>query len=469
MKSSIAAFVTAVSNFSKINQKFDGSISLLITGDEEGIAINGTKKVVEYLRKRKEKIDFCLVGEPTNPNKLGEMIKIGRRGSMTGKLSVIGIQGHVAYPNRANNPSTALVQILKELKEIKFDKGTKDFQPTNLEITKINIDNSADNVIPGLANASFNIRFNNKHTSYKLKNKINKIIKQICNKNKSKYKIEYSVSGEAFLTKPNKTTFMIQNTIKKVTKIKPKLSTTGGTSDARFIRKIAPCLEFGLVGKTMHKVGECVSLSDLKRLTLIYTKILDNYFKWKLVLITSDTSQNHDTGPGHPEQIARVSVIVENFKKLNNKNLIWKKPSKVSDDILLTTHEKNYLNLVKSSFPKKGFSSLDGDTIISPGSKEATFDAVGSIIAAIDGVEKKEFRNAFCGVRPPGHHSSQNKAAGFCILNSVSIGANYLLKKYKYKKVAIIDFDVHHGNGTQDIFYENENALYFKINFLFKN
>ena len=283
MKSSIAAFVTAVSNFSKKNKKFDGSISLLITGDEEGIAINGTKKVVEFLRKRKEKIDFCLVGEPTNPNKLGEMIKIGRRGSMTGKLSIIGIQGHVAYPNRANNPSTALVRILKELKEIKFDKGTKDFQPTNLEITKINIDNSADNIIPGLANASFNIRFNNKHTSHKLKNKINKIIKQICKKNKSKYKIEYSVSGEAFLTKPNKTTFMIQNTIKRITKIKPKLSTTGGTSDARFIRKIAPCLEFGLVGKTMHKVGECVSLSDLKRLTLIYTKILDNYFKWKLV------------------------------------------------------------------------------------------------------------------------------------------------------------------------------------------
>ena len=263
MKSSIAAFVTAVGNFSKKNKKFDGSISLLITGDEEGIAINGTKKVVEYLRKRKEKIDFCLVGEPTNPNKLGEMIKIGRRGSMTGKLSVIGIQGHVAYPNRANNPSTALVQILKKLKEVKFDKGTKDFQPTNLEITKINIDNSADNVIPGLASASFNIRFNNKHTSYKLKNKINKVIKQICNKNKSKYKIEYSVSGEAFLTKPNKTTFMIQNTINKITKIKPKLSTTGGTSDARFIRKIAPCLEFGLVGKTMHKVGECVSLSCL--------------------------------------------------------------------------------------------------------------------------------------------------------------------------------------------------------------
>ena len=279
MKSSIAAFVSAVSNFVANKRDFNGSISLLITGDEEGVAINGTKKVVEYLKKKKEKIDFCLVGEPTNPNKLGEMIKIGRRGSMTGRLSIIGIQGHVAYPNRANNPSTALVQILKELKEIKFDNGTKDFQPTNLEITKINIDNFADNVIPGLANAKFNIRFNNKHSSNSIKKKINKIIKKISNKNKSKFKIDYRVSGEAFLTKPNNTTYMIQDIIKKITKIKPKLSTTGGTSDARFIRKIAPCLEFGLVGKTMHKVDEAVSLSDLKKLTLIYSTILKNYFK----------------------------------------------------------------------------------------------------------------------------------------------------------------------------------------------
>ena len=279
MKSSIAAFVSAVSSFVENKRKFNGSISLLITGDEEGVAINGTKKVVDYLRKKKEKIDFCLVGEPTNPNKLGEMIKIGRRGSMTGRLSIVGIQGHVAYPQRANNPSTALVQILRELKEIKFDNGTKDFQPTNLEITKINIDNSADNVIPGLANATFNIRFNNKHSSNSLKKKINKIIKKISSKNKSKYKIDYSVSGEAFLTKPNNTTFMIRDIIKKITKIKPQLSTTGGTSDARFIRKIAPCLEFGLVGKTMHKVDEAVSLTDLKKLTLIYSNILQNYFK----------------------------------------------------------------------------------------------------------------------------------------------------------------------------------------------
>ena len=180
----------------------------------------------------------------------------------------------------------------------------------------------------------------------------------------------------------------------------------------------------------------------------------------KTGLVTSDTYQNHNTGEGHPEQIARVSVIIDNFKKINNKNLIWKKPSIVSDKIILTTHDLDYVNLVKDSFPKKGFSSLDGDTIISPGSKDATFDAVGSIIAAIDGVENKEFKNAFCAVRPPGHHSSQNKAAGFCILNSVSIGANYLIQKYKYKKIAIVDIDVLHGNGTQDIFYDNENVLF---------
>ena len=279
MKSSIAAFVSAVSIFIQKNRGFKGSVSLLITGDEEGVAINGTKKVVDYLKKRKEKIDFCLVGEPTNPNKLGEMIKIGRRGSMTGRLKITGVQGHVAYPHRANNPSTTIVKILKELKDIKFDKGTKDFQPTNLEITKINIHNMADNVIPGIAHATFNIRFNNKHTSISIKNKIKKILKKVCNKTKSKYKIDYSVSGEAFLTKPNHTTFMIQKIIKEITKIKPKLSTTGGTSDARFIRKIAPCLEFGLVGKTMHKVDEAVSLTDLKKLSLIYLNILKYYFK----------------------------------------------------------------------------------------------------------------------------------------------------------------------------------------------
>ena len=189
MKSSIAAFVSAASTFLNKNKKFKGSISFLITGDEEGDAINGTKKVVNYLRKKKEKINFCLVGEPTNPNKLGEMIKIGRRGSLTGKLIINGIQGHVAYPDRANNPATTIIKILKELKDIKFDKGTKDFQPTNLEVTKINIINNADNVIPKSAEATFNIRFNNKHTSISLKKRLNKIFRKISKKSKSKYKI----------------------------------------------------------------------------------------------------------------------------------------------------------------------------------------------------------------------------------------------------------------------------------------
>jgi succinyl-diaminopimelate desuccinylase len=279
MKASIACFVAAVSKFKVKNRKFKGSISLLITGDEEGLAINGTKKVVKYLRKKKEKINFCVVGEPTNPSKLGEMIKIGRRGSITGKLSIIGSQGHVAYPKMANNPADVMVKILKKIKEIKLDKGTKNFQASNLEITKINIDNHADNVIPGLAHAVFNIRFNNKHSSNSLKMKLNTIFKSMSKKAKCKFNINYQVSGEAFLTKPNKTTYMIQNVIKKITKIKPKLSTTGGTSDARFIRKIAPCLEFGLVGKTMHKVDESVPLSDLKKLSNIYLNILDNYFK----------------------------------------------------------------------------------------------------------------------------------------------------------------------------------------------
>ena len=180
----------------------------------------------------------------------------------------------------------------------------------------------------------------------------------------------------------------------------------------------------------------------------------------KTGLITSDTYQDHDTGPGHPEQIARVTVINENLKKLNNKNILWKKPSIITDDIVKDTHDNSYFNLVKNSFPTKGFSSLDGDTIICPGSKKATFDAAGSIITAIDGVQNKEFKNAFCSVRPPGHHCNQNKAAGFCILNNVAIGAKYLIRKYKFTKVAILDFDVHHGNGTQDIFYDNKNVLF---------
>ena len=180
----------------------------------------------------------------------------------------------------------------------------------------------------------------------------------------------------------------------------------------------------------------------------------------KTGLITSDTYQNHNTGEGHPEKIDRVTAVIDNFKKLDNKNLIWKKPSKFDRSLLEITHSSDYINFVETSFPKKGLSFLDGDTIVSPGSKDATLDAVGSIISAIDGVQNKEFKNAFCAVRSPGHHAEKNKAMGFCIYNNVAVGANYLIDKYKLSKIAIIDFDVHHGNGTQDIFYGNKKVLY---------
>jgi succinyl-diaminopimelate desuccinylase len=279
MKSSIACFISAVNKFLQTKSKFNGSISFLITGDEEGLAINGTKKVVDYLKKRKEKIDFCIVGEPTNPNKLGEMIKIGRRGSLTGKIEISGTQGHVAYPHLSNNPINTLISICKKLKDKKLDKGNKNFQPSNLEFTAINVDNKAHNVIPSRVNAQFNVRYNNFHTAKSLKKKISLIIKTISKKNKCNFKVEYIANGDSFLTKPEKTIYMAKKIIKKITRITPKFSTTGGTSDARFIRKISPCLEFGLVNKTMHKVDECVSLNDLKKLTNIYKNILLEYFK----------------------------------------------------------------------------------------------------------------------------------------------------------------------------------------------
>ncbi len=278
MKSSVASFIAAVSDFASKNKKFKGSISLLITGDEEGIAINGTKKVVEYLKRKKEKINFCLVGEPTNPSHMGEMIKIGRRGSITGYLSIFGKMGHVAYSHKAVNPSTCIVDILKNLKQLRLDNGSKNFQPSNLEVTKISIDNSADNVIPGDAYATFNIRFNDRYSSNKLKKKISIYLRKICKKYKCKFKIEYMISGESFITKPNKTTYMIRDIIKKNTKKNTKLSTSGGTSDARFIRKISPCLEFGMVGASMHQVDENIKVSDLKTLTKIHKEILENYF-----------------------------------------------------------------------------------------------------------------------------------------------------------------------------------------------
>ena len=279
MKGSISCFVAAVSEFLKRNKKLKGSISFLITGDEETVAINGTQKVVEKLIQKKEKIDFCIVGEPTNENRLGEMIKIGRRGSMTGHLTILGTQGHVAYPHTSNNPSTIIVDVLNKIKNLKLDRGNKDFEPSNLEVTKITIDNTADNIIPAEAKASFNIRFNNLHTSSSLKKKLNRIFSFASQKSKANYKIKYHVSGESFLTKPNKTVYMIKSVIKKSTKISPVLSTTGGTSDARFIKKIAPCIEFGLIAKTIHQVDEMARISDLKKLKNIYLDILVNYFK----------------------------------------------------------------------------------------------------------------------------------------------------------------------------------------------
>ncbi len=180
----------------------------------------------------------------------------------------------------------------------------------------------------------------------------------------------------------------------------------------------------------------------------------------KTGLVTSDTYQNHNTGEGHPEKIDRVTVVIDNFRKLDNKNLIWKKPTNFDQDLLIKTHSSDYINQVQKSFPQNGFYFLDGDTVVSPGSKDATKDAVGSILAAIEGVQNKDFKNAFCAVRPPGHHAEKEKAMGFCIYNNVAVGANYLIEKYKYNKIAIIDFDVHHGNGTQDIFYDNEKVLY---------
>ena len=279
MKGAIACFIAAVSEFIKNKKKFKGSISFVITGDEEGVALNGTKKVVNYLKKKKEKIDFCIVGEPSNRKILGQMMKIGRRGSITAHLTLSGTQGHVAYPHEACNPSTPLIKILDKLKSTRLDNGTNNFQPSNLEITKIGTDSNADNVIPATSSATFNIRFNNKHNYSSLKKKISTIIHTIAKKYKCKTIIKFSETGTAFITRPGETVRMMSQVIKKITNKKPVLSTSGGTSDARFIKDIAPCVEFGLVGNTMHKINECVSINDLKKLKKIYYKVLETYFK----------------------------------------------------------------------------------------------------------------------------------------------------------------------------------------------
>ena len=274
MKSAIASFVVAAIRFlDENNLKFNGTLSLLLTADEEGDAEFGTKSVVKWLKKKKMKIDYCLVGEPTNPNKLGEMIKIGRRGSVNFFLEIFGSQGHIAYPEKAINPIDSILKICTKLKE-PFDRGSKNFQPTTLIISSIDVSNKVTNLIPGKANMSFNVRFSDNFRSKEIISIINKRIKSIT----TKYKLTSKVSGESFLNQSEILTNSISKSIKKVTNINPILSTAGGTSDARFISEICPVLEFGSIGKTMHKTNEMIEIKNIKKLTDIYFEFLKNIF-----------------------------------------------------------------------------------------------------------------------------------------------------------------------------------------------
>jgi len=275
MKSGIACFLSAVRNFLNENNNFKGSISLCITGDEETYAINGTKKILKWLKKKKIKINNCLVGEPTNLKKLGDQIKIGRRGGFNGILTVYGKEGHSAWPNRTINPVSALIKMLSSIDKKQLDNGTKHFQPSIIQITSIDVGNKALNVIPGKATGCFNIRFNTLHSTSSL----TKWLKKEFNKFGVKYKLETYLSGNAFLTKPGKFSELIKKCVKKTIKTTPKYATDGGTSDARFIKDYTNVVEFGLVGNTMHTNNERVSLNDLKNLTKIYKLILEEYFK----------------------------------------------------------------------------------------------------------------------------------------------------------------------------------------------
>ena len=275
MKGGVACWISAVSNFIK-NKKFKGSISIIISADEETTGY-GCPAVMKYLRKRGEKIDFSVVGEPSSNKSVGDEIRIGRRGSMNGIINVYGKSGHSAFANSYINPCTALAKIIAKLKSSSLDNGTKFMPPSNLEFTKINVDNLSENVVPQYASAKFNVRFNSKHKSSSLKKKLNKIINAITKKEKCKTKIEYRVSGEAFYTKPNKEIYMVKKIVKKVTGNSAKLNCRGGTSDSRFLGSI-PRLELGLRNNTIHMVDERTSISDLKKLTKIYYNILENYF-----------------------------------------------------------------------------------------------------------------------------------------------------------------------------------------------
>ena len=276
MKSGIAAFVSSVSEFLAKEKKFEqvGSISFLITSDEEGKAINGTKKVVEWLQEKEEKITACIVGEPTNVNEIGDTIKVGRRGSFTGFLKVKGVQGHVGYPHLAENPINSLIKMLEPFVKIYLDEGTENFQPSSVMVTSVDVDNDATNIIPAEARATFNIRFNNLHTISSLE----LMIKNQFDKITTNYEFNYYCNAEPFLTSDDFLKSTIEKSIKNVVNIKPNQSTSGGTSDARFISKICPVIEFGLVGKTMHKIDENVDVEDITKLVSIYSLFLSNYF-----------------------------------------------------------------------------------------------------------------------------------------------------------------------------------------------
>jgi succinyl-diaminopimelate desuccinylase len=275
MKGGIACFISAISTFIK-NKKFKGSISIIIAADEETTGL-GTPAVIRYLKKRREKIDFSIVAEPSSNKSIGDEIRIGRRGSMNGKITVNGKSGHSAFYGSYINPCTALAKIITKLKSTSLDKGTKFMPPSNLEFTKVNVVNLSDNVVPQFATAKFNVRFNSKHKSSSLKKILNKTINSVAKKEKCKTKIEYKVSGEAFYTKPNKEIYMVKKIVKKITGNSTKLNCRGGTSDSRFLGSI-PRLELGLRNNTIHMIDERSSVSDLKKLTKIYYSILENYF-----------------------------------------------------------------------------------------------------------------------------------------------------------------------------------------------
>ncbi len=275
MKGSVAAFTSAAAAYLSQHGKPKGSISLLITGDEEGPAVNGTVKVLEWMAQHGHTPDVCIVGEPTNPDHLGQEIKIGRRGSLSGEITVTGKQGHVAYPKLANNPLPKLVRLLDALTAHKFDKGTKFFQPTNLEITTIDVGNTATNVIPASGHAKFNIRFNDKWTRETLEVKMRKIL----DKTGEPYQLDLNVdSSDSFLTKPGPWSDLVQQAVKDITGKTAQYTTTGGTSDARFVYKYCPVLEFGPVNATIHQIDENVGVDVLENLVRIYVRVMELYF-----------------------------------------------------------------------------------------------------------------------------------------------------------------------------------------------